>query len=147
MAKVAAAAVDLGSSSGRVVVGTLDGESLSLDEVHRFPHAADSVNGHLVWDLAHLEEQIGVGIAKALDGREAALRSVAVDSWGVDYVLLAPGGERYGQGHAYRDCRTGPVARELVKKHTVVIPDLRGMGRSSRREATTRGLRLRTCAL
>ena len=116
MAKVAAAAVDLGSSSGRVVVGTLDDESLLLDEVHRFPHAAHSVNGDLVWDLFHLEEQIGVGITRALDDREVAVRSVAVDTWGVDYVLLAPGGERYGQGHAYRDSRTGPVAREFYSR-------------------------------
>lgn len=131
MAKVAAAAVDLGSSSGRVVVGTLDGESLSLDEVHRFPHGAHSVNGDLVWDMFHLEEQIGVGITRALADREVAVRSVAVDTWGVDYVLLAPGGERYGQGHAYRDCRTGPVAREFYCRasreqrwqHTGVQPD------------------------
>src|SRR5665647_725604 len=131
MAKVAAAAVDLGSSSGRVVVGTLDDESLSLDEVHRFPHAAHSVNGDLVWDLFHLEEQIGVGITRALDDRVVAVSSVAVDTWGVDYVLLAPGGERYGQGHAYRDSRTAPVAREFYSRasreqrwqHTGVQPD------------------------
>src|ERR1035438_7723307 len=116
MAKVAAAAVDLGSSSGRVVVGTLDGESLRLDEVHRFPHAAQSVNGDLVWDLAHLEEQIGVGIARALDDREVPVRSVAVDTWGVDYVFLTPGGERYGHGHAYRDSRTGPLAPEIYSR-------------------------------
>src|SRR5665647_3508015 len=100
MAKVAAAAVDLGSSSGRVVVGTLDDESLSLDEVHRFPHAAHSVNGDLVLDLSHLEEHIGVGITKALDHREVAVRSVAVDTWRVDYVLLAPGSEPYRQQNA-----------------------------------------------
>lgn len=132
MAKVAAAAVDLGSSSGRVVVGTLDGESLSLDEVHRFPHAAHRVNGDLVWDLPHLEEQIDIGIGRALDDRrEVAVRSVAVDTWGVDYVLLAPDGERYGQGHAYRDSRTGPVAQEFYSRagreqrwqHTGVQPD------------------------
>lgn len=116
MAKVAAAAVDLGSSSGRVVVGTFDGESLSLDEVHRFSHATRSVNGDLVWDLSHLEEQIGVGLGRALDDREVAVRSVAVDTWGVDYVLLAPDGERYGQGHAYRGSRTGPVAREFYSR-------------------------------
>lgn len=131
MAKVAAAAVDLGSSSGRVVVGTLDDQSLSLDEVHRFPHAAHSVNGDLVWDLFHLEEQIDVGIARALGDREVAVSSVAVDTWGVDYVLLAPGGERYGQGHAYRDSRTTQVAREFYSRasreqrwqHTGVQPD------------------------
>src|SRR5674476_867397 len=87
MAKVAAAAVDLGSSSGRVVVGTLDDESLSLDEVHRFPHAAHSVNGDLVWDLFHLEEQIGVGITRALDDRVVAVSSVAVVTRGADSVL------------------------------------------------------------
>lgn len=107
MTKVAAAAVDLGSSSGRVVVGTLNGESLSLEEVHRFPHVARNVNSDLVWDLDGLEEQIGVGIEKSLHDRDVPVRSVAVDTWGVDYVLLAPGGERYGQGHAYRDSQIG----------------------------------------
>jgi len=118
MTKVAAAAVDLGSSSGRVVVGTLNGESLSLEEVHRFPHVARNVNSDLVWDLDGLEEQIGVGIEKSLHDRDVPVRSVAVDTWGVDYVLLAPGGERYGQGHAYRDSRTSRVAREFYSRAT-----------------------------
>jgi rhamnulokinase len=118
MTKVAAAAVDLGSSSGRVVVGTLTDGSLSLEEVHRFPHAAHSVDGVLVWDLDHLEEQVGVGIDKALAERDEPVRSVAVDTWGVDYALLAAGGQRYGQGRAYRDPRTASVAAEFYSRAT-----------------------------
>ena len=111
MTMAAATAVDLGSSSGRVVVGTCDGNSLALEEVHRFPHAARAVNGDLAWNLDGLAAQIDVGIAKSLRGRTVPVRSVAVDTWGVDYVLLAPGGERHGEGHTYRDPRTARVAR------------------------------------
>jgi len=118
MTEAAAVAVDLGSSSGRVVVGACDGRSLSLEEVHRFPHAARSVKGALVWDLDGLLEQIGVGLAKSLLDREVPVRSVAVDTWGVDYVLLAEGGEKYGEGHAYRDPRASRVAREFYSRAT-----------------------------
>jgi len=118
MTKVAAAAVDLGSSSGRVVVGTLKDERLLLEEVHRFPHGAHAVDGELVWDLDRLEEQIGVGIAKALADRSVPVASVAVDTWGVDYVLLAAGDEPYGQARAYRDPRTGAVAGEFYSRAT-----------------------------
>jgi len=110
MTKVAVAAVDLGSSSGRVVVGTLDGGSLALDEVHRFPHEAHGVDGDLAWDLDDLEDQIGIGVTLALADRPVAVRSVSVDSWGVDYVLLDPAGQRLGPAHAYRDPRTARVA-------------------------------------
>jgi rhamnulokinase len=112
----AAAAVDLGSSSGRVVVGACNGERLVLDEVHRFSHQARSVGGELVWDLDGLCRQIDVGIAKAAVSRD--VRSVAVDTWGVDYVLLAEGGERYGEGHTYRDPRTSRVARQFYAEAT-----------------------------
>ena len=116
MSGVAAAAIDLGSSSGRVVVGTLDGEVLSLEEVHRFPHVARRVGAGLVWDLDGLEEQVQVGVAKSLRERAVPVRSVAVDTWGVDYVLLAPGGARHGAGHAYRDPRTACIADDFYAR-------------------------------
>lgn len=118
MTNAAAVAVDLGSSSGRVVVGTFERGAISLVEVHRFPHEARRTDGGFVWDLDGLEQQISVGIAAALVDREAPVQSVAVDAWGVDYVLLSRDGERYGHGHAYRDPRTSQVATEFYSRVT-----------------------------
>lgn len=116
MSGVAAAAIDLGSSAGRVVVGTLDDGVLALEEVHRFPHVAQRAGGGLVWNVDGLEAQVEIGVAKSLVDRAVPVRSIAVDTWGVDYVLLAHDGARHGACHAYRDPRTAGVAHDFYAR-------------------------------
>ena len=102
-------AIDLGASSGRAVVGTLDGDRVRLSEVHRFrtplvERAADG-EARLVWDLDVLWAEVRTGLDLAL--RIApGLRSVSVDTWGVDYVPLGADGEPLRDPYAYRDTRT-----------------------------------------
>src|SRR5512133_2523436 len=76
------AAIDLGAESGRVVVGSMDGERIALEEVHRFPNTPVRVGRTLHWDALRLWADIEAGLRKA--GAAGALASVAVDSWGVD---------------------------------------------------------------
>jgi rhamnulokinase len=105
------AAVDLGAESGRVMVGTFDGERVRLQEVHRFPNRPVATVDGLHWDVLRL-------YADTLDGLRAAqaqagpLDSVGVDSWAADHALLDAGGRLLGEPFHYRDRRTdGMVAR------------------------------------
>ena len=99
------AAVDLGATSGRVIVGAWTGKKLDLTEVHRFPNQFRSIGGHDYWDLPGLWAEITTGLRLAKQ-RFPRLASVGVDTWGVDYVLVNDAGRMVFPAHAYRDART-----------------------------------------
>ena len=106
MSGVRVAAVDLGASSGRVVVGHGNEQGLTLREVHRFPNRPRPVGGVLRWDARALFAGIRDGLrAAAADG---PVDAVSVDGWGVDYGLLDGDGELIADPASYRDPRTGP---------------------------------------
>ena len=96
------AAVDLGASSGRVVAGVVDGDTIGLDVVHRFPNAPSSVDGHLRWDLTGLYGEVLSGLSM-LSGRYPQVESIGIDTWGVDYGMLDANGNLLGEPIAYRD--------------------------------------------
>lgn len=102
------AAIDLGATSGRVVLGTWAKGRLTLREVHRFPNGLRSVGGHDYWDLPGLWQEVQAGLRAAVAAlpRGARLASVGVDTWGVDYVLVNDAGRIVFPTHAYRDART-----------------------------------------
>ena len=108
-------AVDLGAESGRVMLGTLGEGRVSLEEIHRFPNRVLTVNGHLHWDLAHLEKEIFAGLEKAAQ-RNVPISGISADSWGIDYVLLDAKGKALGQPYCYRDSRTHDSVDRLFKK-------------------------------
>jgi rhamnulokinase len=107
------AAVDLGATSGRVIVGTWTGKKLDLTEVHRFPNQFRSLGGHDYWDLPGLWTEITTGL-RAAKKRFPKLASVGVDTWGVDYVLVNDAGRMVFPTHAYRDARTQPGLQRLA---------------------------------
>ncbi|WP_177239944.1 rhamnulokinase [Streptomyces monashensis] len=102
------AAVDLGASSGRVMVGRVGADSLELGEAHRFPNRPVRVPEGLRWDALAL-------YAGVLDGLRAAgqVASVGIDSWAVDYGLLDADGALLGNPVHYRDARTEGVAEKV----------------------------------
>lgn len=102
------AAVDLGATSGRVMVGTWTKQRLELNEIHRFPNQFSSLDAHDYWDLPYLWNEVRTGLQAAAASlpRGAALASVGVDTWGVDYVLTNEAGRIVFPTHAYRDART-----------------------------------------
>lgn len=104
----ACAAVDLGASSGRVMVGRVGPDSLELTEAHRFPNRPVRVPEGLRWDVLGL-------YAGVLDGLRAAgaVDSVGIDSWAVDYGLLDADGALLGNPVHYRDARTEGVAEKV----------------------------------
>ncbi len=98
------AAVDLGAESGRVLVGSFDGERVRLEEAHRFPNVPVRANGTLHWDILRLWNDIQDGLGKAAHGGELA--GIGVDTWGVDYGLLDANDQLLGNPVHYRDSRT-----------------------------------------
>lgn len=105
-------AIDLGAESGRVIAGLFDGSRLRLEEIHRFPNGAVPVGDSLRWNVLGLWNEIVIGLTKAAQTYGQRAVSVGVDTWGVDYVLLAQKGEILGQPHHYRDQRTKGVMEE-----------------------------------
>ncbi|MFB7653090.1 MULTISPECIES: rhamnulokinase family protein [unclassified Streptomyces] len=102
------AAVDLGASSGRVMVGRVGPDSLELAEAHRFPNRPVRTPEGLHWDILAL-------YAGVLDGLRAGgpVDSVGVDSWAVDFGLLDGDGALLGNPVHYRDARTEGIAEQV----------------------------------
>lgn len=100
------AAVDLGATSGRVILGQWKAGRLALTEIHRFPNAFQSIGAHDYWNIAGLWAEIRTGLLKAQIAARGRLVSVGVDTWGVDYALLNDAGRLVFPTHAYRDSRT-----------------------------------------
>jgi len=98
-------AIDLGASSGRVVLGTLEGDVMQLEELHRFTTPLLERNRHLYWDIETMWAEIQFALAKSFD-TGVAIRSIAVDSWAVDYVPLDLHGTALRRPYSYRDPRT-----------------------------------------
>jgi sugar (pentulose or hexulose) kinase len=107
----AVAAVDLGASGGRVMVGTVGPGELALHEAHRFSNVPVTVRGTLHWDILRLYGDVLAGLRTAAG--EFELASVGIDSWGVDYGLLDSGGALLGNPVHYRDARTTGVAERV----------------------------------
>jgi rhamnulokinase len=107
-------AVDLGAQSGRVAVGTYDGERLSITDVHRFPNVPVRVGGTLYWDILRLYRDVCDGFAAA--AQDGPVDSVGVDSWGVDFGLLDAKGRLLQNPVHYRDARRAAATRNALKR-------------------------------
>lgn len=96
------AAVDLGASSGRVMVGQVGPGTLRLEEVTRFPNDPVRTPDGLHWNVAELYARVLEGIRRAARASGGSLTSVGVDSWAVDYALVRDG-RMLGLPYHYRD--------------------------------------------
>ena len=98
-------ACDLGAESGRVMLGSLEGDQLTIEEIHRFPNGPVAVSGSIRWDLLRMFEKLKTGLAKVA-ARGVAVESLSTDSWGVDYVFLRGDEPMLTVPYHYRDVRT-----------------------------------------
>ncbi len=110
-------AIDIGASSGRHMLAHMEHGKLVLEEVYRFTNQFLERNGHKIWDIDHIFQEILKGL-KACKGRGIVPKSIGIDTWAVDYALLDAEGHRLGSVYAYRDRRTENMDREVYK----VIP-------------------------
>lgn len=112
------AAVDLGATSGRVVLGHANARELGLTTVHRFPNTPVETPDGLHWNILELYRNVLQGLTSALRD-EPTLSSIGVDSWAIDYALMR-GDRMLGVPYTYRDQRCEEGVRSV---HAVVSPE------------------------
>jgi rhamnulokinase len=110
------AAVDLGATSGRVVLGNVGPRRLQLTELHRFANGPVELNGSLHWDAVGLFQHVVTGLERL--PRDVV--SLGVDSWAIDYGLLDEHGSLLGVPYSYRDRRTDTV---IDKVHAMMTSE------------------------
>ncbi|WP_026874416.1 rhamnulokinase [Jiangella gansuensis] len=118
MTSATVAAVDLGASSGRVMLARVGPGRLDLTEAHRFPNVPVRLPDGLHWDVLRLYRDVLDGLAAAVratadDGSAGGIASIGIDSWAVDYGLLDADRRLLGNPYHYRDSRTDGVAESV----------------------------------
>ena len=119
MAKLKMLAIDLGASSGRGIVGSFDGEKLSLEVNHRFPSEPVTIAGTFTWDILRIFHEIKNSIRKCALSEDKDIRSIGIDTWGVDFGLIDKNGRLMSNPVHYRDTRTEGIieyADQLVPR-------------------------------
>jgi rhamnulokinase len=118
-------AIDLGASSGRVLMGRWDGSRFDVGEVHRFANGPVATMGHQHWDVLAIWAEIKTGLACCVAGETRGageLAGIGLDTWGVDYALLDRDGKLLGNPYHYRDRRndgTMELAFERVPRSAI----------------------------
>ncbi len=105
-------AIDIGASSGRHILGSLVDEKLCLEEIYRFENNLKKENDTLIWDIETLVNEVINGIKKCKEIGKIP-DTVAIDTWGVDYVLLDENKKEILPAVSYRDSRTEKASKEL----------------------------------
>ena len=107
-------AIDIGASSGRHILGSVENGKLILEEVYRFENGIENKDGQLVWDAERLVREVKTGIAKCKKIGKIP-ETVAIDTWGVDYVLLDENKKELLPAVSYRDSRTEKAMKEVER--------------------------------
>ncbi len=107
-------AIDMGASSGRHILGYIENGKLQLEEIYRFENGIVDIDGTLCWDIEKLFEEIKNGL-KECRNRGITPDTVAIDTWGVDYVLLDKDKKEIMPAVSYRDSRTLGIPEEIDK--------------------------------
>ena len=108
-------AFDLGATSGRTILGKLEGEKLTLEEITRFPNQMLQWNGHFYWNIYSLYENLKKGFVEVAR-KGVSVTSAGIDTWGVDIVCVNSDGELCGIPYAYRDPQTIGKKEEYFDK-------------------------------
>lgn len=105
-------AIDIGASSGRHILSHIENEKLVLEEIYRFENNLVADENGLVWDIDSLFAEVLCGIKKCKEIGKIP-KSIAIDTWGVDYVLLDENKKEIKPCFCYRDSRTNAVVDEV----------------------------------
>lgn len=105
-------AIDIGASSGRHILSHIENERLVLEEIYRFDNNLTQSKNGLVWDIDSLFAEVLCGIKKCNEMGKIP-KSIAIDTWGVDYVLLDENKKEIKPCYCYRDSRTNAVVDEV----------------------------------
>lgn len=107
-------AFDIGATSGRSILGTINNGKLELRELTRFPNKICRINKKYYWDIYFLYEELKKGL-KTAAAEGIKVDSVGIDTWGVDFVYLGEDGDILGQPRCYRDPYTNGIPEEYFK--------------------------------
>lgn len=107
-------AIDIGASSGRHILGELKNGKLDCQEIYRFENCFKNQDGTLIWDIEHLKKSVVEGISECKKIGKIP-ETVAIDTWGVDYVLFDKDGKEILPAVSYRDSRTATAANEVFE--------------------------------
>lgn len=107
--------VDIGASSGRLVLGIVQNQKIQIEEVHRFSNGPSEREGTFYWDIDHLLQEILKGLGK-VKKRGIEQCTLGIDTWAVDYALLDKKGRRIKEIVSYRDPRTDQTIKKVTKK-------------------------------
>jgi rhamnulokinase len=113
------AAVDIGASSGRVILGRVTGGAVELEVVHRFPNGVVQIDGGLRWNFDALFAEVLEGLRAAATVAAAQgerVASIGIDTWAVDYGLVDAGGKLTAQPFSYRDDRSRAAVEPVHRK-------------------------------
>ena len=108
-------AVDLGATSGRTIIGTLTGGKIELEELTRFDNNLIETGGHFYWDIYALYFEIIKGLKLAAQ-RELPIRSIGLDTWGVDFVCVGKDGALLRNPLSYRDPHTFGMMEDYFER-------------------------------
>ena len=114
-------AVDIGASSGLLILGHLENGKMELEEVHRFENGMVKKDGELCWEFDRLFQEIKNGLKKCKEIGKIPV-SMGVDTWGVDFVLMDKDDKVLGNTVGYRDHRNEGMDEEVYK--TISLEDL-----------------------
>lgn len=106
-------AVDFGGGSGRVMAGSICRNTLKLEEVYRFPNRQIRLGNHVYWDFLALFEEMKNGLRQAVR-KGYHIKSIGIDTWGVDFGLVDRNGNLLGNPVCYRDSRTDGLPEEFL---------------------------------
>lgn len=115
MAELKMLAIDLGASSGRGIIGKFDGEKFTLAENHRFPSEPVTLAGSFNWDIMRIFHEIKTAINKCALSDDRDIKSIGIDTWGVDYGLLDKHGKLLTNPVHYRDDRTIGIQEQAFR--------------------------------
>jgi rhamnulokinase len=114
-------AFDLGATSGRSILGTLDNGRLQMKELTRFPNQMLQIGDHFHWNIYSLFENFKSALAE-VKKECVEISSIGIDTWGVDFALIAKDGTILGAPYAYRDPHTDGIPEkyfEIVSREKV----------------------------
>lgn len=106
-------AVDIGASSGRLILAQIVDHRLQISEVHRFTNGFTKSEGHDRWQIDHIVKEIFTGLEKVKQ-RGISHVYLGIDTWAVDYVLVDSSGNKIHDPISYRDSRTTQAVAELT---------------------------------
>ena len=109
-------AIDLGASSGRGIIGEFNGKKLSIRENHRFSNDPVNINGSFMWDILRIFFEIKNSIRKCVVSGDKDIKTIGIDTWGVDFGLIDKTGRLIENPYHYRDNRTNNIYIEAYKR-------------------------------